>query len=72
MITEEISKSKSLISTVIPHVRALLNIYLSSASEEDSGVKKLKTVLRNLFQNRFLNLDNTNVFDSKIFVVSTK
>ena len=72
MITESISKTKSLISTVIPHVRAL-NGYLSSIAEEDLGVKKLKNGLRNALKDRFLNAikSNYNVFESRIFVVST-
>ena len=72
MITESISKTKSLISTVIPHVRAL-NGYLSSVAEEDLGVKKLKNGLRNALKDRFLNAINSNynVFESRIFVVST-
>ena len=53
IVTTNISKSKSMISSVIPHVRAL-HSYLSSSAETDRGMQTLKNELKSSLEKRLL------------------
>ena len=53
IVTTNISKSKSIISSVIPHVRAL-HSYLSSSPETDRCVQTLKNKLKSSLEKRLL------------------
>ena len=75
IITTNISKSKSMISSVIPHVHAL-HSYLSSSAETDCGVQTLKNELKSSLEKRLLcnsysSREPMHVFEHKLLATST-
>ena len=75
IVTTNISKSKSIISSVIPHVCAL-HSYLSSSAETDRGVQTLKNELKSSLEKRLLcnnysSGEAMHVFEHKLLATST-
>ena len=75
IVTEQISKSKSMLSSVVSHVRAL-HKFLSNEQNEDSGVKTMKEELKIALEKRFLKKEGKdkgkelNIFESRQHIIS--
>ena len=72
MITVDISKTKSMLSFVIPPVRALYN-YLRTSNTDDVGIQTMKNDLKISIEKLFFNEASglVNVFENKLFVTTT-
>ena len=75
IVTTNISKSKSMISSVIPHVHAL-HSYLSHSAETDCGAQTLKNKLKSSLEKRLLcnsysSREAMHVFEHRLLATST-